>query len=394
MGAWPATVYEQVLENVPSLRGTVTLPAAIAMSGAAVSPEMGKMTLAPLRFLLTMANVRLGVWIPNPDRLSEFEARQCRRWRRSIMQPRLTYLCREMFGRNLPTKKFLYVTDGGHYENLGLLEQLRRRSQYIFCLDASGEQQDGFSTIAGAVALAYSELGIRIDITPETMAPDPKVTAERAASHLPPVVRSTFCVGDIHYPDGLLGRLVVIKTGVPVDAPLDVADFQARNCVSPAIPPPTSCTRPRGSMPTGRSVPSLPVRRLLTVTQTSPRSAPSTECRQVSSSRCRSLRTLIPRRTPASSPPTRRPGARRSAARPRNCGGCCRFVRSLSPPGQGGPERAEAGLGLVRTSAPPLLLAKSGAAASADLPPLARQRSGSRTTLLLFPRHDGSRHSA
>jgi len=227
IGAWPAETYENVLGR--TLKRNVTFPAAVAMSGAAISPEMGRMTRAPLRFLLAMLNIRLGLWIPNPNRLAEFEARSHSWIRRRRLVPRITYLLREMFGLNDPESKFLYVTDGGHYENLGLVELLRRRCRYIWCVDASGEQQDGFSTIAGAIALAFSELGARIDIDPaRDMTPDPAVTEQRVKTGLKPVVKSTFCHGTIHYDPkdpSDIARLVIIKTGVPEDAPQDVADF-------------------------------------------------------------------------------------------------------------------------------------------------------------------------
>ena len=236
VGSWPAATYEDVLSKMVHLRRSVTLPAAIAMSGAALSPEMGRMTRAPLRFLLTMFNIRLGVWIPNPNRLAEFELRNGSGWRRLWMRPRVKYLLSEMIGRNRLESKFLYVTDGGHYENLGLVELIRRRCRYIWCVDASGESQDGFSTIAGAVALAFNELGIRIDIDPEAdMAPDPTVTQERVKIGKKPVVRSTFCTGIIHYSDAAddIGRLVIIKTGVPADAPEDVMSFYEQNAKFP-----------------------------------------------------------------------------------------------------------------------------------------------------------------
>ena len=219
LGHVNAQAYEAVVTKFSTLRSTVTLPAAVAISGAAVSPEMGRATRAPLRFLLTLANVRLGVWIPNPMRLTWFEDQAKKgRFRRSLVKPRMQHLLYEMVGKNKLTHNYLYVTDGGHYENLGLLEQLRMKSRYIFCLDASGERQDGFSTIAAAISLAYSEEQIRIDIRPELMAPDAKTTDARAARHLPPVVASPFCVGNIYYPDDRdepSGRLVIIKAGVP-----------------------------------------------------------------------------------------------------------------------------------------------------------------------------------
>jgi hypothetical protein len=151
----------------------------------------------------------------------------------------MEHLLYEMLGKNKLTHKYLYVTDGGHYENLGLLEQLRVKSRYIFCLDASGEQQDGFSTIAAAIALAYSEEQIRIDIQPELMAPKAETTTARAEKHLPPVVQSPFCVGNIYYPDDRQepsGRLLIIKAGVPANAPENIADFHRSNWKFPCDP--------------------------------------------------------------------------------------------------------------------------------------------------------------
>ena len=127
----------------------------------------------------------------------------------------------------------MYVTDGGHYENLGLVELVRRQCKWIWCVDASGDKQDTFSTIAGAVRLARDELGVEIEIDPTTMAPDPTVTADRARRGLKPVVQSPFCRGSIVYADGSSGTLVVIKAGVPADAPLGIAEFYKDN---PAFP--------------------------------------------------------------------------------------------------------------------------------------------------------------
>ena len=240
LGDMDAGSYEAVVNRFTTLKRTVTMPAAVAISGAAVSPEMGRATRAPLRFLLTLANVRLGVWIPNPLRLAWFETRLTKsRFRQWLVKPRMEHLLFEMFGKNKLTHKYLYVTDGGHYENLGLLEQLRMKSRYIFCLDASGEQQDGFSTIAAALSLAYSEEQIRIELQPEVMAPDPDTTKARAANHQPPVVSSTFCVGNIFYPgdrDQPSGRLVIIKAGVPADAPENISDYHQSNWKFPCDP--------------------------------------------------------------------------------------------------------------------------------------------------------------
>jgi hypothetical protein len=53
--------------------------------------------------------------------------------------------------------------NGGHYENLGLVELLRRRCRVIYCVDASGDTSLA-QTLAQAASLAYEELGVQITI--------------------------------------------------------------------------------------------------------------------------------------------------------------------------------------------------------------------------------------
>jgi hypothetical protein len=156
VGGVPTKNYERRL-GANRLRD-ITLPAAIAMSGAAISPSMGKATNVPLRMLMALANVRLGVWVPNPrhvvsehwkqrtvvgtekapeGRVSGIE-KVTGRPNDLIKHPRLSYLFRELVGRNRVDSRFLYITDGGHYENLGLVELLRRGCAKVYCFDATG----------------------------------------------------------------------------------------------------------------------------------------------------------------------------------------------------------------------------------------------------------------
>ncbi len=60
----------------------------------------------------------------------------------------------------------LYVTDGGHRENLGLVELLRRRCRTIICVDASGDAPGTFANLRHAVELARVEVGATIDLSP------------------------------------------------------------------------------------------------------------------------------------------------------------------------------------------------------------------------------------
>lgn len=150
----------------------LSLPSAVAISGAAVAPSMGKMTRRPLTFLLALANIRLGVWVPNPRwvlSLTTADDRSRESALRRYGRPRPSYLIRELIGRSRVDSKYLFVTDGGHYENLGLVELLRRGCTEIYCFDASADGK--FTVLGDAIALARSELDVEIVIDPSSLAP-------------------------------------------------------------------------------------------------------------------------------------------------------------------------------------------------------------------------------
>ena len=206
----------------------MTLFDIVADSGAAISPLMGKATSAAHRLLLAAVNIRLGVWLPRPalvklisdraeaaDRASgrsawaaalgmlELRGPVARWWLSSqlaawekvyrqhssklagdrpgrgssvaaalrwrIWQPNLVLLWREAVGRNPVGHKWIYVTDGGHYDNLGLVEALRGNPRRIYVLDASSDPDHCYRALGQAIALARSELGVEIQIDPLAM---------------------------------------------------------------------------------------------------------------------------------------------------------------------------------------------------------------------------------
>lgn len=194
----------------------ITLPAAVAISGAALSPSMGKMTKPSLTMLLTIVNARLGVWLPNPRVITQLpEGDRPLGWARAGF----SRLLREMMGNNKIRSKLLYVTDGGHWENLGLVELLRRGCTTIYCFDAAGDKEKTFYTIGEAIALARGELGVEISLAPDVMGvPDPDNPTYVFADHV---------IGTFTYPpddDGnvVTGQLVFVKAEVIADAPWDV----------------------------------------------------------------------------------------------------------------------------------------------------------------------------
>jgi hypothetical protein len=205
-----------------------TLLASIAVSGAALSPSMGKMTSRPYRFLLGLANARLGVWLPNL-RLTGGPGSLNRR-------PWLSWQLRELVGTIDTDSHFLYVSDGGHYENLGLVELLRRRCTQIWCFDASGDPPDSFTTLAQALAMARTDLpDVEItDLRPSTLRqgsartppPTDRVLADSS------VLVTDFCYRE-HDGSATRAKLIYVKCRVTADAPWDVTALYERDLQFP-----------------------------------------------------------------------------------------------------------------------------------------------------------------
>jgi hypothetical protein len=86
-----------------------------------------------------------------------------------VMQPTLGLLWAEAAGKLSYRDTWMYATDGGHYDNLGLVEALHRGADRIVVLDASGDKADTWSTLGGAIALARVDAGVAIELNPTTM---------------------------------------------------------------------------------------------------------------------------------------------------------------------------------------------------------------------------------
>jgi hypothetical protein len=193
----------------------VTLPAAVAVSGAAVSPAMGRMTRTPLRILLGLANVRLGLWLPNPRNADlpkaplpdEKSIWRLVRWQ--LRQPGIWSLLRELLGRTGLHSRWIYVTDGGHYENLGLVEALRRGATEIIAFDASGDAPHSWTAFGQAVETARADLGVQIHLDPSAMTPSSH------GNRVPTLVVHGTCT----YPNGESAKLVLCKLAMPVEVP-------------------------------------------------------------------------------------------------------------------------------------------------------------------------------
>ncbi|HMV59258.1 MAG TPA: patatin-like phospholipase family protein [Nitrospira sp.] len=141
-------------------RGQPTLGQAISVSGAAASPNMGYHTSPAVAFLMTLFNVRLGWWFPNPSRSG-------------VDSPSpgfsLRYLLMELFGAANDKSKFLSISDGGHFENLAAYELIKRKCKVIIISDGECDPKLQFEGLGTLIRMAEVDLDARITIDVESI---------------------------------------------------------------------------------------------------------------------------------------------------------------------------------------------------------------------------------
>lgn len=194
--------------------GGIHLGTAMAISGAALSPNSGFYTSTSLAFLLTVFNVRLGRWMGNP--------RNDTSWQRSGPRFGLVYLLYELFGWTNDRQKHVYLSDGGHFDNLGVYELVRRRCSLIIASDAEEDADCSFHGLGGVIRKCFIDFGVRIDVNLDCIRPKPE---SLSGDH--------FAIGSIHYPEGWSGTFLYIKSSLTGDEPADLREYMARRRAFP-----------------------------------------------------------------------------------------------------------------------------------------------------------------
>jgi hypothetical protein len=304
-GPGPAESVQAATSDYEALVGPrrFTLFDVSAISGAAFSPLMGSATQQAYRILFTATDLRLGVWLPHPavvdaaareldrqrqpgvradrwwhavglllwylgphpawrHRDEEPGGREARLWayvlrlRRDgtrpqqrfggllfhALQPTLGMLYAEAAGHTSYRATWMCVTDGGHYDNLGLVEALQRAPAlgitHILVLDASGDKADTWSTLGGSVALARSDAATDIEINPMTMITPADGADPQTPKLSPGQVVCPWASGTFTRPGpastGSASTLVVCKLGWWTGAPWDVRAYAAGHPAYPA----------------------------------------------------------------------------------------------------------------------------------------------------------------
>lgn len=219
----------------------LTVQGAVAISGGAISASGGGQGSPWYGTLFALSGVRLGAWLPNPayaiERYREgIDAEDASRNPRIPRKRRIDCLLKELLGPHTHNGPLLQVTDGGFYDNLGLIELLRRRCTEIYSVDASGEVNSAPSTLAHAISLAAEELGVRIDWGPKGVWTASAGTADDTSlpkgmdGLRPRLGESPVLVGTVIYPDecgmpGLTGTIRVARASLWPGLPPDVLTY-------------------------------------------------------------------------------------------------------------------------------------------------------------------------
>ncbi len=195
--------------------GAPLLGTAMAASGAAVSPNMGYHTRPGVAALLALFNLRLGWWSGNP--------RNPGTWNQYA--PPIGYLAAEIFGAADDRGKYVYLSDGGHFENLGLYELIRRRVRFIICSDGDADPGFAFGDLGNAIDHCRRDFGVEITISAHHAIAPASDSAFRSAH---------YALGEIRYPGQThTGTLLYLKSSLTSDEPADILGMKAQDKAFP-----------------------------------------------------------------------------------------------------------------------------------------------------------------
>ena len=199
----------------------ITLGTATAISGAAVSPDMGYNSSPIVSILLTLFNARLGWWLGNPGTAGSDT------YMYSNPGNGAKYLSDEALGRTNDVKPHVNLSDGGHFENLGLYEMVLRRCRTIVVIDASEDQNFAFEDLGNAIRKIRTDMGLSIDF--ESFS-----NFQKRDKGCPPSSPTLYCsIGKIHYSDmhesAADGLLIYIKPTITGKESADVLNYEQQH---------------------------------------------------------------------------------------------------------------------------------------------------------------------
>jgi len=218
LGYRPSRTYGGRIEGL-------SLGTAITISGAAASPNMGYHSSPLLALVMMFFNVRLGWWLGNPGVHGQ------RTYDQAFPKPSIKPMLAEALGLTDDTSQHVYLSDGGHFENLGLLEMIVRRCHFIVLSDAGADPDCDFTDLANAIRKVRIDLGVPITVRGEM-----RVMSRTKTRGEPP---ARYCaLADIDYAavdgsEAVKGILLYVKPCFYGGEPTDIFNYASAHGAFP-----------------------------------------------------------------------------------------------------------------------------------------------------------------
>ncbi len=208
------------------LKGKLHLATAVAISAAAVNPNIGSSgggttTIPIISFIMTLFNLRTGYWAPNPNHRAAKKG-----WTPTFFNPGFQDLLGFGYHEKSP---FLELTDGGHFENLALYEMIRRKVKIAIVCDAAP------NPLAISENLANMIEKVRIDFGTAILFDDPNYDLKdmfTGTGNAGPMqtefktAKRSYAIGSIYYSDASVGKIILIKPTMTDDLPADIYGYK------------------------------------------------------------------------------------------------------------------------------------------------------------------------
>jgi hypothetical protein len=215
----------------------ISLGTSVAISGAAASPNSGYHSSPVVTFLLALFNVRLGWWLGNPGPAGD----------RTFDTPGPRFAPRplfsEAFGLTDNEHPYVYLSDGGHFENLGLYEMILRRCHFIVVSDGGQDEGFTFEDLGNALSKVRVDLGVPIKLDKLLMRPwrpDQEYDVKQSQGSARPycaIARICYsCVDSVPGGQAEDGFLLYIKPSLNGTEPADVFHYARLHPLFPHEP--------------------------------------------------------------------------------------------------------------------------------------------------------------
>jgi hypothetical protein len=206
----------------------IHLGSVMTISGAAASPSWGYHSSPQIAFLMTLFNVRLGAWYANP----------------TCKNPRLLQLAKppsslwalfsELQGKTRADSNAVYLSDGGHFDNLGVYEMIRRKCRYIVIIDAAEDHECAFFDLGMMIRKAEIDFPVKIDLPVGSIASRTDIEKNHPKGLLG-FACGTVTYLDVEKSDDRTGHLLYLKPTLLADIPTAVRAFAASNDSFPHV---------------------------------------------------------------------------------------------------------------------------------------------------------------